>query len=154
MKTQRSLTVVIATLVLLVLSLSITFTATGSGHPAPPDQRKVVVTVRIVDDGGNTISGVHISVYQGEQYLGQGESDARGIAQVDVVVNTDKNVVLALEVSKPGMETKQYILKLGTDFPADLRLRPSSSNPESAEARSWSPLRSWTMKVTLFHRHL
>ena len=82
MKTQRSLTVVIATLVLLVLSFSITLTATGSGHPAPPDQRKVVVTIRIVDDGGNTISGVHISVYQGEQYLGQGESDAKGIAQV------------------------------------------------------------------------
>lgn len=148
MKMQRIKTVVIATLMLLVLSLSIIFTATGSGHPAPPDQRKVVVTVRIVDAGGNTISGVHISVYQGEQSLGQGESNARGIAQIDVVVNTDKRVILALEVSKPGMETKQHILKLGSNFP----MRPPIENIELKPGVSRSEVLV-TVKVVDYEGH-
>lgn len=135
MNTRRGLTVVIATLAWLVLSLSGSFTASSSGHSAPPDQRRVVVTVRIIDDGGNKISGAHISVYQGEQFLGQGESDVRGVAQIDVVVNTEKAVVLALEVSKPGMQTNEYSLKLGTNFPlrppiADIELKPGASRSE------------------------
>jgi hypothetical protein len=123
-KMQRSLAVAIATFLLLLLSLSIT--ATRSGHAAPLDPRKVVVTVRVVDEGGNKISGAHISVYQGEQFLGQGESDARGIAQIDVLVNADRVVILALEISKPGMETKEHALKLGTSFPARLPIEEVS----------------------------
>jgi hypothetical protein len=133
MKTQRGLTVVIATLVLLLLSLSITLPATSSS--APPEQRRVVLTVRIVDGDGKEITAAHISVFQGEQHLGQGDTDARGIAQMDIVVNTDRAVVLALEVSKPGMETKPHILKLGTNFPMrppieDITLKPGVNRSE------------------------
>jgi hypothetical protein len=131
MKTQRSLIVVMASLVLSLLSLSITFTVTGSGHP--PDQRKIVITVKIVDGDGKEITDAHVAVFQGEQHLGEGNSDAKGIAQMNVVVNTDSAVVLVLEVSKPGMETKEHTLKLGTSFPSrllseDIQLKPSGGS--------------------------
>jgi protocatechuate 3,4-dioxygenase beta subunit len=131
MKTQRGITVIIATLVLLILSLSITFTTAASSN-LPPTQRKIVLTAKVVDNGGNEVTGAHVAVFQGEQHLGQGYTDNRGIVQIEIVVNTDKAVVLALEVSKAGMETTQHKLKLGTDFPTRLpiegiELRPGAS---------------------------
>src|SRR5258705_12865435 len=100
MNRQIGLTVAIATLVFLMLSLSSTFTTSSSGHSASPEQRKLVVTARIVDEGGNKITGAHISVYQGEQFLGQGESNDKGVAQIEVAVNIATAVFLALELSK------------------------------------------------------
>lgn len=117
---------------LLLLSLSVTLTATSSS--AQPDQRSIVLTVRIVDNRSEIVSGAHIIVYQGDIKLGEGESDANGLARMRIAVNTDKPVQLVIEVSKSGMETNPYVLKLGTEFPdrppvTEITLQPGVSRP-------------------------
>jgi len=135
MKTQRSLTVIMATLVLLVLSLSATFTAMSSSRGAAPDGlRTVVLTVRIVDNQSEIVSGARIVVFQGDRRLGQRDSDARGIAQMEIVVNTDRAVELVIEVSKPGMEDRKYPLRLGTNFPTRLKLEEISLKPGASRS--------------------
>ncbi|MGQ0762032.1 MAG: hypothetical protein ACT4OT_08450 [Acidobacteriota bacterium] len=116
MNPQKIRTLASALLIFSLISVSL---ATGAGNAAP-QKRSVVLTARITDESGTPIPGAHISIFQGEQHLGQGDADARGIVQVNITVDAAGAVELVLEVSKPGMETKAHKMKLGTNFPARL----------------------------------
>lgn len=118
MKPQKIRNVASALILFSLISVSL---VTGTGNAAP-QKRSVTLSARITDEGGTPIPGAHISIFQGEQHLGQGDADARGIVQKEIAVNAGGAVELVLETSKPGMETKAHKMKLGTSFPARLPL--------------------------------
>ena len=116
---------------LILFSLISVSLVTGTGSAAP-QKRSVTLSARITDEGGTPIPGAHISIFQGEQHLGQGDTDSRGIVQVEIAVNAGGSVELVLETSKPGMETKAHKMKLGANSPLrlpieDITLKPGVS---------------------------
>lgn len=132
MKTPRILFTLSALLMIAFLSLSTMLTASGSS--APPQKRRVVLTAKVTDESGAPITGAHISIFQGEQHLGQGDADARGIAQVEIDVTAGGAVELVLEVSKPGMQTKQHKMRLGANFPPRLPIEEIELKPAAPRA--------------------
>lgn len=106
---------------LILFSLISVSLVTGTGTAAP-QKKSVTLSAKITDESGTPIPGAHISIFQGEQHLGQGDADSRGIVQLELAVNAAGPVELVLETSKPGMETKAHKMKLGTSFPTRLPL--------------------------------
>ncbi|HEX6190636.1 MAG TPA: carboxypeptidase-like regulatory domain-containing protein [Pyrinomonadaceae bacterium] len=127
MKSQKGPITLSVLLVLAFLSLSITLTASSSS--APPQKRPAVLTARVTDENNAPITAARISVFQGEQHLGQMDTNARGIAQLEINLNTGNALELFLEVSKPGMQTKQHKMKLGADFPQRLPIEDITLKP-------------------------
>lgn len=118
---------------LILFSLISVSLMTGTGN-AGPQKRSVTLSARITDEGGSPIPGAHISIFQGEQHLGQGDADTRGIVQVEIAVNAAGPVKLVLEVSKPGMLTKPHKMELGTSFPTRLPLEEIELKADAARA--------------------
>ncbi len=133
MRTLRRPSNVSTLLVLLFLSLSITLTAVSGSSVAPAVQgteRTVVLTVQVFDEDGNAVRNAHVNVYQ-EHRRGsslfvkppdyQQDTDARGIAQLNIRVKAGEALGITIEVSREDLDTQSRELDL-KDFPPRLPL--------------------------------
>ena len=127
---------VLLVLIILIMSLSVTWTF-GSSPSIAAQMRKIVLTVKVTNAKSQHIPGVKTVIYQDGRELGWGVTDSRGIAQVDILVNSERAVVLSVEVSK-GTDVNTQQVRLGTDFPArpplvEITLKGGSSSRATAE---------------------
>jgi beta-lactam-binding protein with PASTA domain len=123
-RNQRALRVVMVPLLFLL--------SFGWNISVRADQT-VHLTVRVTDEQGNAISGARVNVYQQEakrsRYFDvpvppdyQDETNAQGLARLQIKVANGQDLDLTVEVSREDMQAQSHPINLGKNFPTRLPL--------------------------------
>ncbi|HEY2919543.1 MAG TPA: hypothetical protein VGK77_11175, partial [Candidatus Binatia bacterium] len=120
MRKQARLIVIIAALVSILVKPCVE--AAGA-------DKMVTLTVKVQDEEGKPVPTARVNIYEGfwQEYIVrppdyQGDTNANGIARIEILAKGGKKLAFSIEVSREDMETKTRDVDKGRDFPTKLPL--------------------------------